>query len=424
MEIEPFYAIYDRYQMKREEIHKNYFLDPYFRIGEWYATQASLNSPVHSHNFTRIWSLGDAYGHNAAVVLRSGITTFYPTKDSAIDDEFRLQVVQNGIDNWDIHDEDFDSEPIKVSRVELTNPDFDLGNWYRVKRYSREPDSLLDVWAPKTTEITVPEDGTDVPHFERLNDEQLWKLGTEGQTLVSTTRIGDLIGVLLTRVLDGGGPYPGDALFSSGYSTDDERFIIERVTDHLHLIRDLHRNVTTYYSNEHVLDPDFQPAVDYAKRCAMHAEIPMDITWNIVSVHEKMGPLIEREIERLLESYRPYLYDVNYEERHNRRIDVRWDVSYPDHVLIEDLHVCRIWSLPASLYSDGDFDLWEWYSNRLLSQYDDYEGDEYCVNLPNAWEENENIEIQTQVVITTTHDKDTAAETSDFHETHSPTPPS
>jgi len=39
----PFYAIYDRHQLRRAEIHVEYLKDFYFRIGFWYANQLSLN---------------------------------------------------------------------------------------------------------------------------------------------------------------------------------------------------------------------------------------------------------------------------------------------------------------------------------------------------------------------------------------------
>jgi len=38
----PFYAIYDRHQLRRAEIHEEYLKDPYFRIGFWYASQLCL----------------------------------------------------------------------------------------------------------------------------------------------------------------------------------------------------------------------------------------------------------------------------------------------------------------------------------------------------------------------------------------------
>jgi len=60
-------------------------------------------------------------------------------------DETRFEVVQNGINNWDIHDEDFTEDPITVSRQVLENQNLDLCNWYLSHRQAwRVPNNTPD----------------------------------------------------------------------------------------------------------------------------------------------------------------------------------------------------------------------------------------------------------------------------------------
>ena len=75
----PFYAIYDRHQLRRAEIHEEYLKDFYFRIGYWYANQLCLKFKIPDVGDCRDWSMSDVLGHNASRVLRSGITTLYPS---------------------------------------------------------------------------------------------------------------------------------------------------------------------------------------------------------------------------------------------------------------------------------------------------------------------------------------------------------
>lgn len=74
--------------------------------------------------------MGDTLGCNAGKVLHSGITTLYPSWNPDVDDEFRFTVTQNGNDYWDIYDEDYENDPIGITRPYLENPDFDICNWY------------------------------------------------------------------------------------------------------------------------------------------------------------------------------------------------------------------------------------------------------------------------------------------------------
>ena len=71
--------------------------------------------------------MGDVYGYNATLVLRSGIPTLYPTVNPEINNEFRITVVQKSDDQYFIHDEDF-HKPLTVDKSILTNSRFDLGN--------------------------------------------------------------------------------------------------------------------------------------------------------------------------------------------------------------------------------------------------------------------------------------------------------
>lgn len=81
--------------------------------------------------------MSDALGHNAEKVLRSGITTLYPSQKSDVDDEFRFNITQNGTDYWDIHDEDYEDDPIGITRPYLENPEFDICNWYLARRQAQ-----------------------------------------------------------------------------------------------------------------------------------------------------------------------------------------------------------------------------------------------------------------------------------------------
>jgi hypothetical protein len=133
----PFYAIYDRHQLRRAEIHEEYLKDLHFRLGHWYAQQLCLKFRIPDVRVRREWSMSDALGLNAAQVLRSGITSLYPTRHADIDDELRFEVVQNGINIWDIHDDDFEDDPIAITRQVLENPNFDLCNWYATRRLAQ-----------------------------------------------------------------------------------------------------------------------------------------------------------------------------------------------------------------------------------------------------------------------------------------------
>jgi hypothetical protein len=125
------YRIYDRLTRQGCMIWSGNLKNPYFRLGEWYARWRSRKNKLNERP-KRLWTMGDAYGHNAMLVLRSGIPTLYPTVKPEIDNEFRISVVQKNEDQYFIHDEDFD-KPLTVDNSVLRNSQFDLGNWYRTK---------------------------------------------------------------------------------------------------------------------------------------------------------------------------------------------------------------------------------------------------------------------------------------------------
>ncbi len=132
------YVVYDRPYNRCVLLPAWLLRQPYFKIAAWYADEAQAWSGSLSNSLTKKVTTGDPYGHNAAYILRSGISTVYPTRHADIDDEFRFAVVQNGLYRWDIHDEDFAGSPIKISIQELANPLFNIVNWYLIRRYGRE----------------------------------------------------------------------------------------------------------------------------------------------------------------------------------------------------------------------------------------------------------------------------------------------
>ena len=62
----PYYAIYDRHQLRRAEIHEEYLKDYYFRLGYWYAKQLCLKFKIPDTRYRHLWMMGDALGQNAA----------------------------------------------------------------------------------------------------------------------------------------------------------------------------------------------------------------------------------------------------------------------------------------------------------------------------------------------------------------------
>ena len=126
----PFYAIYDRHQLWRTEIHIEYLKDLYFWLMFWYANQLCLKFKIVDNNTNRDWSMGDALGENAMQILWSGITELYPTWNQEVYNNLQFTMVQNGVNSWDIHDDDYEGQPISISRSNLETPAFDICEWY------------------------------------------------------------------------------------------------------------------------------------------------------------------------------------------------------------------------------------------------------------------------------------------------------
>ncbi|KDR69982.1 hypothetical protein GALMADRAFT_1351362, partial [Galerina marginata CBS 339.88] len=77
--------------------------------------------------------MGDSYGHNAMLVLRSGIHSLYPTQNLTVHDEHRFTVVSSSETTYDIHDEDYEEQAITINKNLLKDPTFDLGLWYQAR---------------------------------------------------------------------------------------------------------------------------------------------------------------------------------------------------------------------------------------------------------------------------------------------------
>ncbi|KJA14738.1 hypothetical protein HYPSUDRAFT_208466 [Hypholoma sublateritium FD-334 SS-4] len=339
------YFVFDLDYRRCEVIEASALRDPYFHIGAWYTDKCSEYTGSHIYFRNNCITMGDAYGYNAAQVLRSGIRELYPTKNTdMVDDEFRFDVVTNGYMTWDIHDEDYEGIPLRVSIRELASPKFDLGGWYKRYRYtdqhkrccaiqvpsdrtvtnmkpvslqwdltpdlarmsdaselsddtdwdipsaqlqqsilqcgsvmlngithemSNPPSSLVDVAPHVFNELAFP-----VPEQFGSEAEYRWFLGVEGRSLRPRAPLGDIIGPLLISVLEAGGSYPGDR---GPALREGQRFIIEQTTPQGHLIRDLQRDSTTYFDLELSNHPDFEPAREYAYRCAKIEDPTFDL---------------------------------------------------------------------------------------------------------------------------------------------------
>ncbi|KAJ3514054.1 hypothetical protein NLJ89_g2595 [Agrocybe chaxingu] len=236
----PFYLIYDKYQVRRAEIHESYLKDQYFRLGQWYADK--LNEALgQSDDRSRLQTMSDAYGHNAALVLASGITSLYPTRRPDVDDDLRFTVVQRSLLTHFIHDDDYEGIPIIIDSELLSNVNFDLGNWYKVRRFNLlegserasacDDNSMLDL-SPDLPVDQNREDGLSpgIPSLEDNNldlreavddaptqpstpispEEINWELAREGNIVLPDRPIGDLVGKELIHNLAGNAPYPGD----------------------------------------------------------------------------------------------------------------------------------------------------------------------------------------------------------------------
>ena len=206
----------------------------------------------------------------------------------------------------------------------------------------------------------------------RSIEEARCELQTEGRALIPSAELGDVVGTTLIRLLESAAPYPGDPTPDDD-PADDDRFLIEGRTIHLWVIRDLHRNTTCYFDVDMACHPDFQPALEYAHRCAVDSKQEVSQEW-VSHQHERMGTWIEQKIEHIIENSRPYLYDADFSLRQEKRCEVYWDPDNTDHVLVEDLKQERVWYLPRQFFEDPEFDIASWYQARLLSKFNEEKG--------------------------------------------------
>ena len=194
-------------------------------------------------------------------------------------------------------------------------------------------------------ELPFPE-RREFPTAEAYN----WHLGVEGCVLRPETVIGDILAPLLIKILETGGQYPGD----QAHWNNNDRFIIETYMPGGHLIRDKRWNVTTFFDNEHMTYPDFKPALEYAHHCAIATGEPLPEVWHTED-HEAVGPLLERQVEHLVEEGRPYLHDQSYAELWQRRCNVYWDSNDIQQLLVglPTVAVCRrdMGAVPSAVVS-------------------------------------------------------------------------
>ncbi|KAF8164539.1 hypothetical protein BJ912DRAFT_1068213 [Pholiota molesta] len=109
----------------------------YDALGDWYAQILSNWTGVADESQPRIWPMGDPFGTNAELVLRSAIRSLYPTNRPWVCDDSHFDVLPRGNLEWIIHDEDFPGRPVSITITELADSHFDLCNWYRIHRYGR-----------------------------------------------------------------------------------------------------------------------------------------------------------------------------------------------------------------------------------------------------------------------------------------------
>ena len=281
----------------------------------------------------------------------------YPSRNSDVDDELRFTVTRNGIDYWDIHDDDYEDDPIGITRPYLENPDFDICNWYLAHRQDQReaaeapdesdnpppgppkvPDnsgsdssttgiySSFEITRPRmespqnernpdpeenrspTQHLTEPGD-TDLT--DQISLEQLWELGAQGTIERSANPIGDVLGTTLLAILEGSGPYPGDETQEG--PKENLRFTLEDFQDSFYVIKDNDRNEEIYF---HIrsLTKTCRPAVRYAKKCADKLGISLPPRWHFAPQIE-MGPVLETAMERAVEKGRPYQHEWDYQGR-------------------------------------------------------------------------------------------------------------
>ena len=409
-----FYRIYDRLTCQGCLIWSGNLKNPYFRLGEWYARWRSRKNKL-SERPKRPWTMGDAYGYNAMLVLRSGIPTLYPTVNPEINNEFRITVVQKSDDQYFIHDEDF-HKPLTVDKSILTNSRFDLGNWYHTRRLPKplnvwDDDQIVDlsIFTPEDDDLPelYPESDSDsddegppglYPISEEDFDEesdQLTEPISEGEqtdssnddTVVSESGsetealerpyypIGDILGTTVALILDASGPYPGDSLYPQSRRS---RFTVYRVEGDFFRIEDRLQRSQATLALGLTRDPTFSPSCWYAHRCSIRSGLSSN-RWLDSTPHLTMGNVLEREILKDLQHGVPYRFDEEYTNvPSSRRFRVYLD-PYDDNLfIIQDVQWNAWIRLPRELAENPAFDVADWYESQLLGQLDFF----VCPDLP------------------------------------------
>jgi len=373
--------------------------------------------------------MGDALGHNAEKVLRSGITTLYPSRNPDVDDELRFTVTRNGLNRWDIHDDDYENDPIKITRQYLEEPDFDICNWYlgrrRAQREAAEAPDDSDnppPGSPKAPDNSGSDDSTtgiyssfeitrprmenprnerdpdpegnqsptrqhtepgDTDLTDQISPEQLWELGAQGTVERSANPIGDVLGTTLLAILEGSGPYPGDETQQG--PKENLWFTLEDFQDSFYVVKDNDRNEEIYFHIQS-LTKTCRPAVRYAKQCADKLEISVPPQWQLAPQVE-MGPALETAMERAVEKGRPYRNEWDYEGRLEPRCRVIVDpLSSGGTFIVKDLIDKRSWRISRSLLTTVDFDPAKWYQEKLLQPPDQSPNDQEPVHPPVTFE--------------------------------------
>jgi hypothetical protein len=423
------YRIFDNLTKKISRVPSPLLKNPYFRLGEWYARLRAkqVDSLIRPY---RPMTMGGAYEHNASLVLRSGIPTLYPTHNPDVDDELRFTVVQAGLDEYSIGDDDFD-EFLLISGSALRNIHFDLANWYRTHRYPKSAISsssddegfdfkLLDaVINPSPTWENVTDlsdcdlslefdDSTSIPDLQSVSDlseftddlpdlqsvsdsdvEELSSnyattdhIHTDGSIIDEDSLesvfdsaerpyrpIGEVLGNILARILTACEPYPGDHQF---HYSGGRRFKVVRIADDTYRIHDLHQQVYSYLPAETVRDPEFEPSVWYTWRCSLRTGITHQ-GWSEDITQLTMAGVLEREICRRLREGIPYRPDETYPIAPlAHRFEVFIDPLDNDLFLIQDLQWDIFIRLPRILVEQPEFDVADWYNDQLeeiLRQY-------------------------------------------------------
>jgi len=425
------YWIYDRLTRQGCMIWSGHLKNPYFRLGEWYMRWQSCKNKL-SERPKRPWTMGDTYEYNAMLVLRSGIPTLYPTVSPEIDNEFHISVVQKNEDQYFIHDEDFD-EPLTMDKTVLTNSWFDLGNWYHTRQFPKalgkldddllvdssmfnpeENDDLPDLYPgsdsdsdddsppglyPISEEDPESDNRDEMPDLQSVSDsdeesDRLTELlddeltdnpddeaimgVSDSDTEISERPyhpIGDILGAMVTQILNALGPYPGDSLYPQSHCN---RFTVYQVEGDFFHIEDRLQRSQAMLALELVQDPTFSPSHWYAHRCSLRSGYSSR-RWLDGVPHITMGNVLECEVLRDLQHGTPYRFDEEYTSVPlSCRFCVYLD-PYDDNLYIIQDSQWDAWiRLPRELAENPAFDVADWYEGQLIGLLEFF----VCPDLP------------------------------------------